>query len=208
MSIAEWNASGARLDPKTSGSAGWAEFGGAGATRSRAQADGPVEEAAREARHPLGPLLAVRRLQRPVVGRLWAAGVAVGCGAILGLAARLQPSATGYGTHTQLGMPPCSFLIQTGYPCPTCGVTTSVAEFARGRWLASLVDHPAGFVLALGTAVAGILASGTLISGYSVRVNWYRVSPTRVVWGFVVLWVVGWIWKVIVGMIGGSLPVR
>jgi hypothetical protein len=30
-------------------------------------------------------------------------------------------------THTQLGMPPCNFVVLTGKPCPSCGMTTSFA---------------------------------------------------------------------------------
>src|SRR5262245_14043759 len=26
-------------------------------------------------------------------------------------------------THTQLGMPPCNFVVMTGKPCPACGMT-------------------------------------------------------------------------------------
>src|SRR5436309_15713317 len=28
-------------------------------------------------------------------------------------------------THCQLGLPPCSFKLMTGKPCPSCGMTTS-----------------------------------------------------------------------------------
>ncbi|MCA9610613.1 MAG: hypothetical protein KC619_33690, partial [Myxococcales bacterium] len=38
--------------------------------------------------------------------------------AVLVTAAMLTPSPEGHGTHTQLGLPPCGFLVYTGYPCP------------------------------------------------------------------------------------------
>ena len=37
------------------------------------------------------------------------------------------------GTHTQLGMLPCNFVILTGRPCPSCGMTTSFALLVRGE---------------------------------------------------------------------------
>ncbi len=59
--------------------------------------------------------------------------------AILGLtplavvitAAFLDPNPAGHGTHTQLGLPPCGFLVLTGFPCPGCGLTTCFAHMVR-----------------------------------------------------------------------------
>lgn len=35
-------------------------------------------------------------------------------------------------THTQLGLPPCNFVVMAGKPCPSCGMTTSFALLVRG----------------------------------------------------------------------------
>jgi hypothetical protein len=59
-------------------------------------------------------------------------------------------------THTQLGMPPCGFVVATGKPCPACGMTTSFALLVRGDVGASLRANWAG------TAVA-VLWAGTLV---------------------------------------------
>ena len=47
-------------------------------------------------------------------------------------------------THTQLGMPPCNFVVMTGKPCPACGMTTSFALLVRGDVGASLRANWAG----------------------------------------------------------------
>lgn len=147
--------------------------------------------------HPLGPLLVVRHLRRPIVGRLQAAAVVLGAGALLGLAAALKPDPSGHGTHTQLGLGPCGFLLSTGYPCPSCGMTTAFAFFAHGHVWASFLAQPTGFVLAAATAIAGVLALGAMLSGRIVSVNWYRVSPVRTAWGFAILFFGSWIFEVI-----------
>jgi hypothetical protein len=68
--------------------------------------------------------------------------------AVYAVARRLEPSPTGYGTHTQLGLPPCHFAWVTGRPCPTCGMTTAFAWFVRGRLGESARANPAGCMLA------------------------------------------------------------
>ncbi len=64
------------------------------------------------------------------------------------LASRLEPDPRGYGTHLQLGLQPCAFATLTGYPCPTCGMTTSFAWFTRGNPGQSWRANPAGCLLA------------------------------------------------------------
>ena len=64
------------------------------------------------------------------------------------MARRLEPDPKGYGTHTQLGLRPCVFRATTGHPCPSCGMTTSFAWFARGEPALSWRANPAGSVLA------------------------------------------------------------
>jgi hypothetical protein len=73
---------------------------------------------------------------------------ALGLAGVLGLAAWLRPDPSGFGTHMQLGLPPCAFKTVTGRPCPTCGMTTSFAWFTRGRFGRSWQANPAGSLLA------------------------------------------------------------
>jgi hypothetical protein len=68
---------------------------------------------------------------------------------LLVLAGKLEPDPSGFGTHTQLGLRPCSFMTTTGRPCPTCGMTTAFAWVARGRFDRSWQANPAGCMFAL-----------------------------------------------------------
>jgi hypothetical protein len=165
-----------------------------------------VTEPVRSKRERLGPILMVSKFQSPVVGRLYAAGIAVACGAILGVAARIHATGTGFGTHQQLGLPACAFLARTGYPCITCGMTTSFADFTKGRFLRSLLDQPMGFALALSVAVAGVVSLAAAATGRCVWINWYRVNPVSFVWGAVFLLMGGWAFKIMYGLATGVLP--
>jgi Protein of unknown function (DUF2752) len=68
--------------------------------------------------------------------------------AVLATARWLEPNPKGFGTHTQLGLPPCHFAQITGHPCPSCGMTTAFAWAARGRFDRSWEANPAGALLA------------------------------------------------------------
>lgn len=74
--------------------------------------------------------------------------VALGLVGVLGLACWLEPDPRGYGTHTQLGLPPCAFARLTGRPCPTCGMTTAFAWSVRGRFVRAWQANPVGSLLA------------------------------------------------------------
>lgn len=72
--------------------------------------------------------------------------------AVLITAATLSPSPEGHGTHTQLGLPPCGFLVYTGYPCPGCGLTTSFSHMIRLDVAGAFAANPFGILLFLCTA--------------------------------------------------------
>jgi hypothetical protein len=87
---------------------------------------------------------------------------------LLGLARRLEPDPRGFGTHTQLGMPPCMFATLTGRLCPTCGMTTSFAWFTRGRIDRSWQANPAGCVFALLTVPLIVWLVGTAVENHPI----------------------------------------
>jgi hypothetical protein len=92
---------------------------------------------------------------------------------MLAIAACLTPDPDGLGTHRQLlDWPPCGFLLLTGRPCPSCGMTTAWAHLVRGNVTASLAANAGGFLTAL---FAGPLAIWTLAS--SVRGRWVWGGP-------------------------------
>ncbi|MCA9133980.1 MAG: DUF2752 domain-containing protein [Planctomycetales bacterium] len=101
-------------------------------------------------------------LSWPLRWLAWAAGV--GGLALLGVARTLDPAAVGYGTHRQLGLPPCFSLVAWGAPCPACGMTTSWALATRGQWQAAIEANAGGFLLAA-IALAYFPASCYLLIG-------------------------------------------
>src|ERR1700742_4113164 len=65
------------------------------------------------------------------------------------LARWLEPDPRGFGTHQRMGFPPCTFRVMTGFPCPSCGMTTCFAHYTRGQWQQALDANAAGGVLAV-----------------------------------------------------------
>lgn len=92
--------------------------------------------------------LPVGRFSQVLLG-LWSLFLICG----FSLAVALKPDPRGYGTHRRLGLPPCTCQAVFDIPCPTCGMTTSFANFVRGRFLDSLSANPAGFLLACVCAI-------------------------------------------------------
>ncbi len=67
----------------------------------------------------------------------------------------LRPDPRGFGTHQQLGLPPCMFEAYAHFPCPGCGLTTSFAHMAHGHVVDAFGAHLMGpFLFALTLAVA------------------------------------------------------
>lgn len=136
--------------------------------------------------------------------RLLAGFVVLGTGALLGLAAWLSPSAAGHGTHQQLGLPPCQWVVSAGMPCPSCGMTTSFAHAADGNLLGALRAQPAGAVLAVGTAFAFVIGVWTLATGSAIGAFWLdRMGKRMLIFGIVVL-LLAWVYKILV--FKGILP--
>lgn len=75
----------------------------------------------------------------------------LGALSVVVIAAMLHPAAEGHGTHTQLGLPPCGFLVVTGYPCPGCGLTTSFSAMAHFDPVHAAFANPFGVLLFLVT---------------------------------------------------------
>ena len=127
--------------------------------------------------------------------RVSALVIALACAAILGMGAWLPPSASGFGTHTRLGLPPCAWPSVVGGPCPTCGMTTAFAYAAHGRFIPAFLAQPFGFVLAVGTA-AGFWASFHIAAtGSTVGRIYVKLLRPRVLWSLAGLALVAWAYK-------------
>lgn len=130
------------------------------------------------------------------VVRLWAAAIAAACLAVLLVASGLQPSAAGVGTHLQLGLPPCSMMVQAGVPCPSCGMTTSFSYLVRGQVARAFDAQPAGALLAVLTGLVFWAGTYVVITGKAV----HRLLRPVPAWGWaagvIMTVLVGWAWKV------------
>ena len=133
-----------------------------------------------------------------MVARALGAAVVCCCVLLFTVASRLEPATRGVGTHEQLGLAPCGMMMLWGVPCPTCGMTTAFAHVARGQLASAFQAQPAGLALAIATGLAAIAAGGTLVTGRTYRVNWFRLSPTGVGLGAVGLLLGGWIYKIVI----------
>ena len=131
---------------------------------------------------------------------------ATACIAVLAVGAWLQPRGSGFGTHTQLGLPTCSMLVTTGYPCPGCGLTTSVSMTMHGRLGEALYAQPFGVILALALMVLGIIGLCEVVTGRSqfsrVGVSWWWLA-----WAGAAM-LAGWGVKLVLGVSSGQLPIR
>lgn len=98
---------------------------------------------------------------------LWLTWVAVALLVLL-TARRMHPHASGFGTHTQLGLPACLLLQWTGIPCPACGLTTCFSLLAHGDLRAGVVCHPVGALLFTLTCASIPLCLGALLADVSL----------------------------------------
>ncbi len=143
------------------------------------------------------PSAAAARPQSVTSRRIAAIAVAIGAAGVLGLAARLDPSPTGVGTHEQLNLPTCGWIMAGDLPCPTCGMTTAFAHAADGHLLTSFLTQPLGFLIALGTAMALLIGAYVAVTGSAVA----SVLPR--LWGRWAPWTIGvvllgsWVYKVV-----------
>ena len=135
-------------------------------------------------------------------GRAVALLVAMACLGVIIVAAKLNPSRKGVGSHRQLGLQECQFEARTGLPCPTCGMTTSFAHFVRGQIVASLWVQPMGTVLAL-------MATMTFWTGLYISLTGrpaYRllnlIPGKYYLWPLLVFGVLAWAWKIWIHITG------
>ncbi len=113
--------------------------------------------------------------------------------AVLITAATLTPSAAGHGTHTQLGLPPCGFLVYTGYPCPGCGLTTSFSNMIRLQVVGAFHANPFGILLFLCTAAIVPISLFGIIRKLPVIDTLDRLHAEKIAIGLSVVSIVVWV---------------
>lgn len=140
--------------------------------------------------------IATAGARRATVGERLGAGVmALGCLAVLVVAANLTPSEAGHGTHTSMGFPECSWVVMFDKPCMTCGMTTAFSNAAHGRWTEAFLAQPAGLVLCLIAATAFWLALHVVVFGSALGGLTGRVLQPRVLWTGAAVFLAAWMYK-------------
>lgn len=134
--------------------------------------------------------------------RLIALGLSVGCLAVLAMAARLTPSPTGVGSHRALGLQSCVMLDRKGLPCPSCGMTTSFAWFARGDVAASFYVQPMGALLAAAAACSVWGGAYIALTGRPLHRLAYVLPARPYLIGVLAFGIVAWGWKVFIQLRG------
>lgn len=125
-----------------------------------------------------------------------AAGIIVVlCLGLLLVAASISPSPEGHGSHTQLGLPPCGWVLAFNKPCVTCGMTTSFSAMAHGQVLRSFITQPAGAIFCIAAAALFWLALHTLVTGSRAVHLAAALLTTRVLWIAAGILAAAWAYK-------------
>ena len=133
-------------------------------------------------------------------GRMRWAVIAAGSIGVLGIARWLEPDPSGHGTHTQLGLLPCSFLWLTGVPCPLCGATTTFALMADGRVRDAFLNQPFAALLYCGTVATVVVAGQELLGGAAWSERLFEVVRRRELEAsivFLFLMALGWTYSIL-----------
>lgn len=118
--------------------------------------------------------------------------------AVVITAALLTPDPHGHGTHTQLGLPPCGFLVFTGFPCPGCGLTTSFSHMVRFQLPSAFLANPFGVVLFLATFATIPLAAVGFVRGWAVVPTLDRLHAEKIAIVLAVLSLVTWVIRLVI----------
>jgi hypothetical protein len=121
----------------------------------------------------------------------------LGAALVLGIALWLEPSPAGHGTHEQLGLLRCNWIVLFDFPCPTCGMTTAFAHAVEGQFLASFLAQPAGLILAIATGIALLSGLYVLATGANLGGLFNRLATPRLAWIAFALLGIGWLVKIL-----------
>ena len=115
--------------------------------------------------------------------------------AILFTARTLEPASVGFGTHQQLGLPPCTSVALFGIRCPSCGMTTSWSLATRGEILEAARVNGGGLLLAI-IALAYLPASCYFTwRGRSTRGGWFSLALGVSILTSLAIAIAQWLWR-------------
>jgi hypothetical protein len=123
--------------------------------------------------------------------------VSFGAMAVLSIAAYVEPASNGVGTHQQLGLPQCGWILAANIPCPTCGMTTAWSHTVRGEIPSAFLAQPMGMFLAIATIFVAVGGLFSAITGYSFNGLLYLFAPSRVFIVIIVLTLASWGLKIL-----------
>lgn len=121
--------------------------------------------------------------------------VALACLSVLIVAAGLKPSTSGAGTHKQLGLNECGWVLAFGKPCFTCGMTTAFAHAADGRLDRSFVTQPFGALLSVGVAAGFWVGAFVALTGSTVGRRCASLLSPRLLWWYGGALTAAWAYK-------------
>ena len=141
----------------------------------------------------------VQQVEQSVLSkRMTALGVAGLAIALLCIALFLIPSPEGVGTHHQLGLPKCGWILAANIPCPTCGMTTAWSHTVRGELPSAFLAQPLGMLLAIATMVIAVCALGSALLGISFQFVLFRLMTTKVWIAIAGIAIVSWGFKILI----------
>ena len=123
--------------------------------------------------------------------------VSVAAITLLMVAVYVQPASEGIGTHQQLGLPQCGWILAANIPCPTCGMTTAWSHTVRGEFPSAFLAQPMGMLLAIGTMCVAVGGGISAMTGYSFNGLLYRFAPSKVFIVIAIVTLASWVLKIL-----------
>ncbi|MGJ8635764.1 MAG: DUF2752 domain-containing protein [Phycisphaerales bacterium] len=142
------------------------------------------------------PLERTTPLRATTGERIGAAILALATLSVLSLAAYLTPNPAGHATHTQLGMPKCTWVVWFDKPCPTCGMTTSFSHAGEAQWSTAILTQPMGAFLALLTTMIFWAATHQAVTGSRIGSVAQAFIRPKVIIILFLLALGAWIYKI------------
>jgi Protein of unknown function (DUF2752) len=128
--------------------------------------------------------------------RIAAAAIAAFSLFVLTTAAWLTPNPGGHATHTQLGMPQCTWVIAFDKPCPTCGMTTAFSHAGEGSWITATLTQPMGALLAFFTTMIFWASTHQAVTASRIGSVVQTALRPKLVIAMLVLTAGAWIYKI------------